>query len=368
MEKKECLIFRADGNSCVGAGHIMRCISIADAASEKGVSSIFVTAGAEFKEIIEEHNHLNIIMNSDFKRMKDEINDFSKVIESLSPIAVIVDSYYVSACYFTLLRKVVNCTICYIDDMANFAYDCDVLINYNIYGCEWYEKYKEFYRNSKNMPSFFLGTQYVPLRAEFRNIGIREIKREAKNVLISTGGADPDHMTLAFLKSLARTSYGKVFHIIIGSMNKDKNEIRDCAKGNENIIIHENVSNMAKLMISCDVAISAAGSTLYELCATQTPTITYVLEDNQKYGAIAFEKADMIKNVGDIRILGAEALSDKLINEAINLCDDYDLRKKFLTKQRSFMDGEGVFRIIDALQKRAVCYSKNAGSMLNEWK
>ncbi|MCR5796546.1 MAG: hypothetical protein K6G63_01315 [Eubacterium sp.] len=34
-------------------------------------------------------------------------------------------------------------------------------------------------------------------------------------------------------------------------------------------------------MQKCDIAISAAGSTLYELCACGVPTITYTTADNQ---------------------------------------------------------------------------------------
>ena len=31
-----CFVFRADGNSDIGLGHVMRCMSIADAAVEMG--------------------------------------------------------------------------------------------------------------------------------------------------------------------------------------------------------------------------------------------------------------------------------------------------------------------------------------------
>ena len=35
---------RADGNSQIGAGHIMRCLSIAEALKDKGKVTIFLTA------------------------------------------------------------------------------------------------------------------------------------------------------------------------------------------------------------------------------------------------------------------------------------------------------------------------------------
>lgn len=45
---------------------------------------------------------------------------------------------------------------------------------------------------------------------------------------------------------------------------------------------------MSELMQQCDMAVSAAGSTLYELCACGMPTITYVLADNQKLEKVLY--------------------------------------------------------------------------------
>lgn len=43
------LIFRADGNPDIGAGHVMRCLSIADAADEP---CLFVAADENFSAAI----------------------------------------------------------------------------------------------------------------------------------------------------------------------------------------------------------------------------------------------------------------------------------------------------------------------------
>ncbi len=342
------LVFRADGNSNVGAGHIMRCLSIADAALDRGIESVFITASEEFKEIVETHKHTCHVMYTDYQRMCDEMSIFTDIISNYIPEVLFVDSYYVSDQYFELLRRSLKCKIAYIDDMAMFGYDCDYLINYNIYGSLWEEKYKNFYEEGK-IPKLILGSQYVPLRSEFRENKRESIHEEGSDILISTGGADPDHFALALIKSILQISGKKKFHIIVGAMNNDKYEIRERTNHCKNIFIHEKVNKMAKLMLSCDVAISAAGSTLYELCSTQTPTITYVLEDNQVFGANAFEKSGVIQNAGDIRKCGLQTLADRLINEAIKLCDDYDQRKAIATRQNEVVDGLGAYRIIDAV-------------------
>lgn len=70
-------------------------------------------------------------------------------------------------------------------------------------------------------------------------------------------------------------------------------------------------------MQKCDIAISAAGSTLYELCATGIPAITYTLADNQLIAAEQFDKQGIMLSAGDCRddegfIVRLEKLLDKL--------------------------------------------------------
>ena len=345
------LLFRADGNSDVGAGHIMRCISIADAAGKKGFRSVFMTAGAEFGEILRAHGHEQMVLGTDYRKMESETGRLVAALRQVFPEALIVDSYFVTPRYFSLLRACTGYRIVTMDDMALFPYDCDMLVNYNIYGGEWEAKYRYIYRDG-GCPDLLLGTRFVPLREEFLTEKRGSVRKEGKQILVSTGGADTEHFTLALLDAIRRHPSDKVFHLILGSMNPDREEIRKRAAGLRDIEIHENVREMAKLMLMCDAAISAAGSTLYELCATQTPTITYVLEDNQKPGATAFEKSGILQNAGDLRETGATELADRLIGGAIALCDDEELREKISLMQQNAVDGCGADRIVDSITEK----------------
>lgn len=346
---KKTIIFRADGNSQIGAGHIMRCISIANAAKDRGYYSIFVTAENAFQDIIEAHHHKNIVLNRSYRDIGEEVELYVKILAIYSVDVFFVDSYYVTTDYFTSLKRVYTGKIIYIDDMAQYPYQCDFLVNYNIYGSGWYEKYIKMYSHSSGMPLMLLGAQYAPLRSEFSCEKERINKEDANDILISTGGSDPEHFTLEIIDAIKRIRTDKIFHIVVGSLNEDKTGIYAAIEKQNNIIIHENVQLMSELMLNCDVAISAAGSTLYELCATQTPTITYILEDNQQPGADAFAELKVLMNCGDIRNMGPVILADKLIYNAINLCEDYDKRKMISRLQASIVDGKGASRIIDSV-------------------
>ena len=123
------------------------------------------------------------------------------------------------------------------------------------------------------------------------------------------------------------------FHFVVGSANQDKEAIDEISKNIEIIQIHNNVKKMRDLMLSCDIAVSAAGSTLYELCACGIPTITYSLADNQIPAAKAFGDIGLMVNAGDIR---EDPECEKTICDLlIRLSKDKERRQKmaFSTQQ-----------------------------------
>ncbi|MBE5912910.1 MAG: UDP-2,4-diacetamido-2,4,6-trideoxy-beta-L-altropyranose hydrolase [Pseudobutyrivibrio ruminis] len=332
------IFFRADGNSKIGAGHIMRCLSIADAAMEVGEKIVFYTAGDELSKTIVERKINNKVIGTDFMKMESELVYLKEELLKYKPKYIFVDSYYVTKKYLTTL---LNCChsyggkLVYVDDLMAFAYPCDYLINYNIYGPDMKDTYIKIYADDRivegksRYPKMLLGIKYVPLRKEFTNLPPRNVRKNPRNILVSTGGADTEHVAIEIVRQLVEMkSYMKTdyrFHIIIGAMNGDRTKIELLAAKSDNIELHINVKDMVGLMRKCDIAISAAGSTLYELCATQTPTITYVVADNQMLGAESFQKRGIMKYLGDIRKEGTKLLVSKMLQEAIRMLTDKEI-------------------------------------------
>lgn len=349
------IIFRADGNPDIGLGHIMRCISIADAGQALGEDCLFIMAGNYFEDIIKEHGYGVIVLNTDYRNMLSELDRMSELIRIYRPSALFLDSYQVSSSYMHALWehcKSVNCRLVYIDDVLSFAYPCDLLLDYNIYGPDKENEYKALYQKAHiPCPKLLLGTAYAPLRAEFQGLKKKVVKKQAENILISTGGSDPDHITLELVKCIIRENaklQHLYFHFIIGEMNDDRLELEKLTMPWGFITLHYNVKFMQKLMSNIDLAISAAGSTLYELCATQTPTITYILADNQEPVAKGFSDRQILHCAGDIRELGEE-LPKYLLAEAVALADNYEERVEIAQKQCLVVDGNGARRIVEEI-------------------
>ena len=78
------------------------------------------------------------------------------------------------------------------------------------------------------------------------------------------------------------------YHVICGNFNAHEKELEKKANKFVNINLYKNVSNMAEIMKKCDLAISAAGSTLYELASLSIPSIVFSFADNQKKATEAF--------------------------------------------------------------------------------
>lgn len=339
------LIFRADGNAELGSGHVMRCLSIADAARRLGEDCLFVTASGDFEGVIATRGYKNYILHKDYRNMDSD--NFLPLLESCPAKALFVDSYFVSEKYLGRLAghcREAGAKLIYVDDLAAFPYPCDLLLNYNIYAKA--EDYERLYAG-RQMPGLLLGTAYAPLREEFANLPMRTVREEATDILISTGGADSEHMAVELLQAAGQLPY--TFHVVIGSLNRDRELLHKLSEGRGNIVLHENVTCMSSLMRSCDVAISAAGSTLYELCAARTPAVTYVLADNQKPGAAGFSACGIMESAGDVRELGSRRLAEKLVCAAVSLAKDADARCRIIRAMQAVTDGRGAENLLQDL-------------------
>ncbi len=333
------IFFRADGNAKIGSGHIMRCLSIADAVKRKKVECLFIIADKTFKSLIESRGYDVFILNSDYRDTDGEFEDLKKAVISYFPEMVIVDSYFVTANYLQKLKELA--CLGYIDDLALFAYPADILVNYNVYGPDI--DYRKLYFNENiTCPRLILGASYAPLREMFRNISRREQNETVKDIFISTGGADSTHLSLKIADYVAQeSSYN--WHFLVGAMNPDYEQINMIAEKNKKVHIHYNVKDMKSLICSCDLVISAAGSTMYEAAACGVPMITYVVADNQVPGAETFAKLGLAVSCGDLR---NKDNAVRILMDSVNeLTRDFVLRKEIGVRMQNLVDGFGAERM-----------------------
>lgn len=94
------IIFRADGNPVIGSGHIMRCLSIANAAKKTGEACVFILSSGEFGDTILQFGHGVEILGSDYSDPVPQ--ELLPALDKYGPAAVFVDSYSVTAEYMSV--------------------------------------------------------------------------------------------------------------------------------------------------------------------------------------------------------------------------------------------------------------------------
>lgn len=239
----------------------------------------------------------------------------------------------------TQLNKVVK--IAYIDDLNLFKYSADLIINYT-YNTDM-SLYNEWYYNLTDT-KFLLGSKYIPLRPEFSNSTIM-YNPQVKRIFITTGGADEYDMLLEILQELCKPKWSKIEKLVIaGKFNEHIAELRDLEKHEASVKVYHDISDMAGVMKQCDVAISAGGTTIAELCACGIPTIGFAVAQNQIYGLEAYSKDGIIKYAGDVRESKKRVIEniEESLEEFVN---NYDKRKLQGNLAHNIIDGDGAARI-----------------------
>lgn len=352
------ILFRADANSTLGSGHVMRCLTIASVFRERDFECGFATADRDAENLIVSRGFKYYVLDSSWNNLESELPEFQKIVNKISLELLIIDHYYATERYIGSLQQFSK--VAYIDDLNAFDNPADAIINYNIYATSM--DYRKRYSGQRT--KLLLGPTYAPLRSEFKNVGEKHVKVHIHDVLVSTGGSDPAGMCIKMLKELQNTKNCKdtIFHFIVGALNPNIDEKKELGDSLPNVVIHENVTRMDELMKMCDLAISAAGSTQYELCACGTPTVNYVLADNQIPGAEGFEKAELMINAGDCR--SQENFAARLLSLTYELADNYDKRLQMSRAMQRLVDGKGAERVVDELtsmmkQGHHVVYYRN---------
>ena len=338
------IYIRTDSNNTIATGHVMRCLSIAKAMRKIDEECIFITADNNSDELINSNDFETICLESAWEDLDGEIEPLINVIKERKIKKLLIDSYSVTKNYLNILSKYTK--LIYIDDINLFTYPVDMLINYS--GSYTQFKYDMQYKDTKT--KLILGYNYVPLREEFCNIK-PVIREKVKEILFTMGGADENKITSRFIENIINSkSYNTaIYHIVVGILNKNLDGLNKLVANYPTIKLHYNVKRMAELMKKCDIAISAGGTTLLELCACGIPTISFTLADNQKEGTKSLADDKTLIYVGDVRD-DSKACMKSIFKNIQMLMDDIVFRDNLSTKMNNLIDGSGVKRLVNEIQ------------------
>ena len=331
------IYIRTDMNNQIATGHVMRWLAIADALQKNRIKVNFIVADESALELLKKYGYKAIILYTKWNNKEAELPVLKKYIQKLNIKKMLIDSYEVTEKYLREVHNLVR--VMYIDDLNINPYEVDALVCYANY-------WKKFhYDQSDNKIKKYLGVKYAPLRSVFWNCESHKIKNRVECLLLLTGGTDPYNIIRRVLDGIERDNFLKI-EVICGVYNQNYDSLKEQYRTEKKIIFHKAVDNIEKYMQEADIAISAGGTTLYELCALGVPTISYAFVDNQLDNVKQFQADDIIDYAGDVR---EENIVDKINMYLKEYMNDMELRKKKSLQMQRFIDGKGAERITEAL-------------------
>jgi UDP-2,4-diacetamido-2,4,6-trideoxy-beta-L-altropyranose hydrolase len=338
------LIIRADASVEIGTGHLMRCLALAQAWQDATGQAIFALATSA--PILEQRLqsvgmkvvHLSLRLGS-----AEDAEETASLARQLDASWIVVDGYHFGAEYQRIIKDS-GLHLLFIDDYGHADhYYADIVLNQNIYAHEGLYPHREPYTQ------LLLGTRYTLLRREFWQWRgwRRSLPLVASKVLVTLGGSDPDNVTLKVIQALQLVeTEGLEAVVVVGGSNPHYELLQAAVQDLRfPIRLESNVTNMPELMAWADVAVTAGGSTCWELAFMGLPSLILMLADNQQSSA---------KKLGGLsgRNLGwHEDVSFGEIAEAVSqLLASAQTRAEMVKRGQELVDGEGSDRVLMQLE------------------
>lgn len=331
VQTKQRIIFRADGNSRIGLGHVTRSLALAAMLRESFECIFAIQAPAvELHAQIWSVCHDVIILPActpDEAWYSHELSNYISHEE-----IVVLDGYDFDVSYQQSIKSKGATLVC-IDDIHAGHFVADAVISH-VVGLKKEQFSVEHYTN------LYLGAEYALLRSEFLHAArqAENLAADSKTIFICLGGADPANHTLEVLRQCAAKAPDLKYYVVVGAANKHKQSLTafsSSAALDLHLLENLDANLMLNYMQQATAAITSASSVAYEYLCThgllyllqtannQAEVYTYLLENLialpfTKFGEslTADERAQLIQN-GSSLFDGQQA--ERLLNIFKNL-------------------------------------------------
>ncbi|TAJ15991.1 MAG: UDP-2,4-diacetamido-2,4,6-trideoxy-beta-L-altropyranose hydrolase [Planctomycetota bacterium] len=256
------LLLRADASSAIGTGHVMRCLALAQAWTERGGVASFASAdcaSALAARLSTEGFELQPI---DARAgSAEDARATIRLARRRGARWVALDGYHFGAPYQAHLRAAGLRVLLFDDEARAGAYEADLLLNQNLHAAE------RDYGWRSGSARLLLGSQYALLRREFRR-GAQpreDVPERAHRLLVTLGGADPSNATERVLRALTRLRIPDLEVLCLAGAANPHYDALARRAAPPHVRVERATSDMPACMAWADMAISAAGTTSWEL-------------------------------------------------------------------------------------------------------
>lgn len=270
------ILTHCNAGAGIGVGHVVRSVALAEEARASGHEVTFVGEydGDFVRRLLEEAAvDVRQVARSDCDALR-------AVVASIAPDVFHVDSYDQLDVELDLdidldLSASSRPLVSNIEDGAFGRRDADLVIDPNFDA-------ESAARPCQVLRLLLRGSRYAPLRRKVTRLrGPRQLNNTASRVLVVMGGTDPHRRTPGVLSILAATDLPLHVTAIV---REDQRTACATAAGPLEVDLIAPVDNLAGLMVQHDLVVSAAGSSVWELCCLGVPMALVCAADNQRAG------------------------------------------------------------------------------------
>jgi UDP-2,4-diacetamido-2,4,6-trideoxy-beta-L-altropyranose hydrolase len=327
------VLFRVDANAQIGSGHLMRCLALAQAWQKSGERVAFATAQPIERLESEKMRTFAVTAAAGSAADCEQTCAFAAEVDAAW---IVVDGYRFPADFQTGV-KARGFRLMIIDDHgAAGRYAADLVLDQNPTAAA------ARYADRASSTRLLLGTRYTLLRAEFEawRSWHRTFPGKIQRIIVTFGGADPVNATRKVLAGLASLEDVEVIAVLGAHFTGEVAE-------STNLRVLRDVRDMPALMAGCDLAITAAGSTCWELAFLQTPMLVMPIAENQMPIADALAASGAAVNLGWHAEVSPQDIADALAA----LVESETRRRTMGEAGRALIDGEGAARVLADLKK-----------------
>ena len=286
---------RVDARAEIGIGHFMRCLSLADGIARRHGRVRLVSRGLPPQlrdEVVRRGFELANLADHPSTApahpvehaawlgasQAEDAAETMRALEDHHWDWLVVDHYAIDAAWERVVRPVAA-RVLVIDDLADRAHDCDLLLDQNLY-LDQDERYRSL------LPSdcrTLLGPRYSLLRAEFaaQRPMVRRRGGSVARILIAFGGVDAENLTAQAISAVALAAPDAVVDVVIGTQHPERQSIEEMCRA-RNYHCHVGTTRMAELMRSADLSVGAGGAALWERCCMGLPALARRVAANQR--------------------------------------------------------------------------------------
>ncbi len=334
------VIFRVDGNSRIGTGHLMRCMALAQCLSRNDVDSEFWVTSETLPLCKARHDWVGqITVVPPFDQQNDELAWVRGRLQETETLAFVLDGYQFNQDYRLAIKKQVPLFTVFDDNNDSGMLYADLLINGSS-GAETLG-YAATAPNAK----LCLGRAYRVLREEFYYAQPLPLEKR-QDLAIMLGGADIGNLTCSLLREICLLEPNMPMRVITGAAYGHTAELKKLIGAVNNPVQHiHNCQDVADLFTHSKLVVSAAGSSQFELLACATPALLLVVADNQVFSAKEAQKQGWC-DVLDVRS-GCD--SHRIAKRILSLLGDDTKLRQWQQNAQLLADVDGAQRVVEAI-------------------